>query len=265
MPHLEKKIQLLQSHLLSLKKFAIGYSGGVDSTFLVNFAYESGCDVYAVTFSTELISSSEIGEAYDHIHDNIKHDVIDLSVLAHEIISNNPIDRCYHCKLYLFQKLKERALDSGYRYILEGSNSDDSSDYRPGTQALKELDIISPLRDAGLTKNDIRELSKRKGYQTWNKPANPCLATRIPYDKPVTEEKLQRIDKAEKFIKDAGITVVRVRDHDTIARIEVENESFTKILEMRTALTDYLISLGYSYVTLDLLGYSMGSFNKTIT
>lgn len=179
----------------------------------------------------------------------------------------NPKNRCYYCKKELFTKINNLALENGVRYVFDGSNLDDTGDYRPGMVAAKELNVISPLKEAGLTKNDIRELSKELGLPTWDKPSFACLSSRFPYGNKITLPKLTMVDKAEQFLLNSGITQVRVRHHGEIARIEVaptEREKFYN-QEFMDRVGNEFKNIGFTYVTLDLLGYRTGSMNETLS
>jgi uncharacterized protein len=178
----------------------------------------------------------------------------------------NPPDRCYHCKKSLYQKLGDMAGEHGIDVVLDGSNEDDLGDHRPGLRALKDLGISSPLMEAGLTKADIRALSKLADLPTWNKPSRACLASRFPYGSRITEEKLERVGRAEEFLLDRGCRQVRVRDHFPIARIEVEPDDIPIVLDdsFRQEIVDEFQQLGYLYVTLDLKGFRSGSMNAML-
>ena len=194
------------------------------------------------------------------------HIVIDSEELEIEGFAQTPVDRCYHCKKELFGKIRAIAEELGISNVADGSNLDDLNDYRPGMRALKELGAVSPLKAAGMTKGDIRTLSREMGLPTWNKPAFACLASRFPYGQTITKEKLNRIDRAEQFLLDRGFTQLRVRCHDDVARIEVPAEDRARFLDDAFAKEVYSTfqSFGFAYVSLDLLGYRMGSMNETL-
>ncbi len=176
----------------------------------------------------------------------------------------NPARRCYFCKRDLFTRLIELASTRGYGAVASGANADDTGDFRPGLSAGSELGVVNPLMAAGLTKADIRELSRQMGLATWDKPAMACLASRIPYDSPITPQRLARIEQAENFLRDLGFTQLRVRDHDKLARIEVDAAEFGRLLEAAAKVTAYFKTLGYTYITMDLAGFRSGSGNEVL-
>lgn len=248
----------------------IAYSGGVDSSLLLAVAIEvlGKENVLAVTLESELSTPQEIEIAIKVAQQlQAPHLVIPVNDLSQpNFISNNP-DRCYHCKKYRFKILKNLALENNLNYIVEGSNMDDLSDYRPGQRAAAELAIKSPLQDAGLTKDEIRLLARQMNLPVWNKPSQPCLATRIPYGALITREALERIKKAEEILQSIlGHNLIRVRHHENIARLEVPTQDFIKIIEPDTAkiINQELRNIGYTYVTLDIYGYRQGSLNETL-
>lgn len=265
-PEIEEKYNFLIDNLKRLENVAIAFSGGVDSTFLIYAAKQAlGNKVLAITVTTDYIPKWEVKEAIDFTKkQEIKHQVENLAFK--ESLRENPENHCYLCKHHIFKTLLEITKEKQIPYLLEGTNSDDLGDYRPGMKALKELDVISPLLENNFTKKDIRTLSAHFGLETWDKPAYACLLSRIPYDTKVTKEKLERIEHAEKFLMDLGFRAVRVRDHDTVARIEVSPKDFSEICNSETAkrISEKLKSFGYQYVSLDLQGYRMGSLNETI-
>ncbi|MBR1384649.1 MAG: ATP-dependent sacrificial sulfur transferase LarE, partial [Ruminococcus sp.] len=176
----------------------------------------------------------------------------------------NPKNRCYLCKSELFKKIVGIARDNGIEQVVEGSNVDDEGDYRPGLIAIKEQGILSPLRHAGLTKAEIRELSKKMDLPTWSKQSFACLASRFPYGEEINETKLSMVDKAEQLLLDLGLSQVRVRIHGTLARIEVDSSGFDVVLREKKRIADSFKSYGFDYVSLDLQGYRMGSMNETL-
>lgn len=182
-----------------------------------------------------------------------------------DFVANSP-DRCYHCKKTLFGRLTKLAEEFGFAKVVEGSNFSDLDDYRPGFKAVEQFSILSPLKDARLTKEDIRALSRKMNLPTWDKPAAPCLSSRIPYGSTITKEKLVRIERAESYLRRLGLTVLRVRDHDDVARIEVPPEQIAWLLDesRRVEITEKLKSYGYQYVTVDLLGFRSGSMNEVL-
>ncbi|MBX4260082.1 ATP-dependent sacrificial sulfur transferase LarE [Clostridium estertheticum] len=266
---LEMKFQKLKDSIQGLKSVAIAYSGGVDSTFLLKVAADVlGNKVIAITAKSTTYPEREFKEAVKYIGDiGAKHIVIISEELEIEGFAKNPIDRCYFCKKELFSKVRKVADDNNINAVLDGSNADDVSDYRPGMKAANELRVISPLKDAFLTKDNIRELSKRLGLPTWNKPAFACLSSRFPYGNEITVEKLSMVEKAEQFLLDLGFRQIRVRHHGDIARVEVNAQERDKFFstEMMDKVANELKSIGFKYVTLDLLGYRTGSMNEVLS
>lgn len=209
----------------------------------------------------------EFREAMDIVNKwSIKYIVIISEELDIEGFSANPVNRCYFCKKEIFTKIREVARDNGVQYVADGSNFDDLSDYRPGMMAIRELQVISPLMESGLTKDDIRTLSREIGLPTWDKPAFACLASRFPYGQEITAEKLAMVDKAEQYLLNLGFRQVRVRHHGEIARIEVACNERQKFFNERILDKTYaeLKAIGFTYIALDLKGYRMGSMNENI-
>ncbi|MBU3179213.1 ATP-dependent sacrificial sulfur transferase LarE [Clostridium estertheticum] len=266
---LEMKFQKLKDSIQGLGSVAIAYSGGVDSTFLLKVAADVlGNKVIAITAKSTTYPEREFKEAVKYIGDiGAKHIVIISEELEIEGFAKNPIDRCYFCKKELFSKVRKVADDNNINAVLDGSNADDVSDYRPGMKAANELKVISPLKDAGLTKDNIRELSKRLGLPTWNKPAFACLSSRFPYGNEITVEKLSMVERAEQFLLDLGFRQIRVRHHGDIARVEVNAQERNKFFstEMMDKVANELKNIGFKYVTLDLLGYRTGSMNEVLS
>ncbi|GEA33709.1 ATP-dependent sacrificial sulfur transferase LarE [Clostridium diolis] len=266
---LQEKYKLLKDIIRKKGSAAIAFSGGVDSTFLLKVTKEVlGDNLLAITATSSTYPKRELNEAIKYAEDiQVKHVIISSEELEIEGFASNPKNRCYYCKKELYTKINNIALNNGISYVFDGSNLDDTGDYRPGMQAAKELDVISPLKEAGLTKNDIRELSKSLGLPTWNKPSFACLSSRFPYGNKITLSKLNMVDKAEQLLLDIGITQVRVRHHGEIARIEVdpsEREKFFNI-DIMNHIGNELRKIGFTYVTLDLLGYRTGSMNETLS
>ncbi|HEY8463760.1 MAG TPA: ATP-dependent sacrificial sulfur transferase LarE [Bacillota bacterium] len=264
----EVKLVNLKAYLQSLGSVAVAYSGGVDSTFLLKLAsVVLGDRVLAVIARSPIFPQREFREAQDFVVRNgIRHFSFTVDELAMEEFAANPVNRCYFCKKKLFSTIKAIAAKQHLQYVAEGSNQDDSSDYRPGLQAVAELGVVSPLREIGFTKQEIRQLSHELGLPTWNKPSFACLASRFPYGEPITSEKLAMVDQAEQFLLDRGFTQVRVRYHGTVARIEILPAEFDRLRETvdRLEINNYLKELGFKYVTLDLQGYRTGSMNETL-
>ena len=259
------KLETLKSILAEMESVLISYSGGVDSTFLLKVASDVLKDkAIAVTASSEIHSSKELEEAKKNAKMlGVRHFVINTNELDNENFVSNTPERCYYCKKELFYKLIELAKQYGLNYVIDGSNYDDESDFRPGMKAASEFGIKSPLKDGKLTKEEIRLLSKEMNLPTWDKPSFPCLSTRFPYGTKITREKLVRIESAEDFLARFGIRQLRVRDHGDIARIEVLKEDMHIFLDnaISREITDKFNALGYMYITLDIQGYRTGSMN----
>ena len=263
---MDKKLKKLKQVLSEAKSALIAFSGGVDSTFLLSIAKEVLADkILAVTAKADIFPSYETREAKE-IADStgVNHIFLETAQLQATNFVNNPPDRCYICKKILFTNLLKIAKENNLNCVLDGSNYDDLSDYRPGAQAALELGIKSPLQEVKLTKAEIRMLSEKMGLKTWDKPPLACLATRIPYGEMITKEKLKRIDQAETFLLQLGTKGMRVRDHNDIARIEVTKEDIPRLLDPNCAdkIVVHLKRLGYTYITVDLEGYRTGSLNE---
>ena len=265
---LDEKFNKLKESLKQMDRVIIAFSGGVDSTFLLKTASMSGLSrVLAVTGLSESIPEEEVSFAERTADSlNITHRKIITEELKDRNYADNPPDRCYYCKKELFGKLREIAEEENFPYILDGTNADDAADWRPGKRAAKEEGVLSPLLDVGLGKTEIRELSRSLELPTWDKPATPCLSSRFPYGQKITAEALGRINKAESFIRKFGIKELRVRNHSDTARIEVLPEDFPKLMDNGTKeqIIDYLKSLGFKYITLDLQGFRSGSANEAL-
>jgi uncharacterized protein len=263
----EKKAKLYQI-LSDLGGCVVGFSGGVDSTYLLAAAIEVlGARAVAVSASSETYPEREMREAIKLAKSfNCTHHIVISEELDIPGFSDNPPNRCYYCKTELFSKLREVADAEGLPYVVDGSNLDDRSDYRPGRQAAAEQGVRSPLDEAGLTKDDIRKLSNEMNLPTWDKPAFACLSSRFPYGDQITREKVAQVGKAEEFLMELGLRTLRVRHHDNVARIELGPEDFDKVVNgLRDEVVNKVKEAGYSYVALDLQGYRTGAMNEVLT
>lgn len=263
---LDSKFHRLRELIQSLESVVIAYSGGVDSSFLASVAFEIlGKRVLAVTAESCLYPRQELKEAKDLAREmGIPHESFPLESLEIPEISQNLPERCYYCKKKLFGKLWNIARDKKYKHVADGSNFEDENDDRPGMKAAEEMKIQSPLKIAGLTKPEIRSLSKYRGLRTWNKPSMACLASRFPYKVSLSPEKLSQVENAEKFLQTLGLNQLRVRHHGKIARIEIHPKEMNFFVQrkQRERIVRELKKLGFIYVSLDLGGYQSGSMNE---
>ncbi|MCL2807279.1 MAG: ATP-dependent sacrificial sulfur transferase LarE [Coriobacteriia bacterium] len=263
---LQEKESLLRSNLQAYGSVAIALSGGVDSTLLLDVAHEVlGQRAVAITATMASFPARELSVAMSFCSERgIPHSLMEFDELAVEGFASNPPERCYLCKRGLLTAMLALASKLGFEVLAEGSNLDDDFDYRPGAKAVRELGVASPLKEAGFTKADIRKLAKFRGLAAWDKPAFACLSTRLPSGTPLTKELLRRIDEAEQCILSTGARQVRVRIHENLARIEVDEESMLLLMERpaRQQVVAALQALGFDNITLDLQGYRTGSMNE---
>ena len=265
---LKAKYEKLNTYLAGKQPLAVAFSAGVDSTFLLKAAHDVlGGGVIAVTAKPYSFPDREYAEAEAFCKaEGIRQLTARVNEFEIEGYSQNPPNRCYLCKKTLFSRMMELAKEAGAQYIAEGSNMDDLGDYRPGLQAIKELQVLSPLREAGLYKQDIRDLSRQLGLPTWEKPSYACLATRFVYGEEITPEKIGMVDRAEQLLLDLGFRQMRVRVHGDLARIEVHEQELARLMsdEVRTKVYGSLQEYGFRYISADLKGYRTGSMNEAL-
>ncbi len=245
----------------------VAFSGGVDSSLLLKLACdaakETGKNVYGIFLYTMLHPAKEAKEAQKLAREmGAGFRILEIDELQGAGIEDNPVDRCYRCKRHLFKEIQTKAEELGVSRILEGTNEDDLHVYRPGIRAVRELGIISPLAEAGLTKAEVRKMAEEYGISTANKPSTPCLATRFPYGTPISYTEMRKVEKGETFLRNLGLYNVRLRVHGELVRIEVDLRDLSLITERRKEVTEFLKKLGYAYITLDLEGFCSGSMDR---
>lgn len=251
---------------LTKENTAVAFSGGVDSSLLLKLlcikAKSRGTLVYAIAAHTELHPSEDLEIAKRVAEESgAAFTVLKLQELKEADIVNNPVDRCYRCKKLLFKEIKRKAEELGAKVLIEGTNLDDTKVYRPGLKAIEELGIKSPLKDAGLTKKEIRKLAEAYDISVADRPSTPCLATRFPYGAVLSPEKMKKVEQGEAFLRELGLYNVRLRVHGETARIEVDEKDMPKLLESRKEVVEFLKGLGYWYITLDMEGFRSGSMD----
>lgn len=268
MKRAEEKLARLKEILREMDRALVAFSGGVDSTFLLKVAHmELGGRVLAVTAASETLPRAEMEEAEELARGmGVAHRIINTQELKRPGFEDNPPERCYMCKTELFEKLSALARETGHEYVLDGSNMDDTGDWRPGTKAAREHGVRSPLQEAGLNKEEIRALSRRMGLPTWEKQSFACLSSRFPYGDKITVEKLSQVDQAENLLRSLDFKQFRVRHHGDIARLELGPEDFQRLFSdgLMEEVTKGIKALGFFYVTLDLEGFRSGSMNEPL-
>jgi uncharacterized protein len=253
------KLKNIEKRLIKLSSFAVAFSGGVDSTFLLAVAKRvNPKQLLAIIVSSQFVPEREIAAAKRIASDlSVPHVCLEVDILENEAVVRNTTQRCYHCKKQMFSRIKQTAEKRGIMSLLHGVNLDDLNEFRPGLRAAKELGFLSPLADEGFTKTDIRNVSRQLGLDTWDKPSQSCLATRIPHDVMIRREDLIMVDTAEAFLQDLGFEKVRVRYHGTSARIEVDPGRIDCILKLaiRQEISKKFQALGFAHTSIDLDGY----------
>ncbi|HLL50081.1 MAG TPA: ATP-dependent sacrificial sulfur transferase LarE [Thermomicrobiales bacterium] len=262
----EQKERHLSTLLVEMESVLISFSGGVDSSYLLKIAHGAlGSNAVAATGLSQTYAAEEMADAEVVAKEiGAEHVLVDTAELTDPRYADNTHQRCFFCKSELYSRLAELAQSRGLRYVVDGSNSDDLDDFRPGMRAARDLGVRSPLQEVGLTKSEIRHLSERLGLPTWDKPAMACLSSRFDYGDPITVEKLRQVADAESAVRKLGFRGFRVRHHDDIARLEVPRDQFPRAVELAEELVEALRSAGYRHGVLDLAGYRSGSTNEVL-
>jgi len=266
---MSEKLNKLEILLKSYKKVIVAFSGGIDSSFLLYFCVKflGKENVLAVTGVSETYTKDEFNfsrEFSDKL--GVKLVVVETNEFNDPNFFNNPKERCYYCKSELYSTVTKISAEEKIEIILDGTTASDAGDYRPGKKAAREHSVKSPLVEVGFLKEEIREILKENNLSFWNKPANPCLASRVPYNNKITKDKLLQIEKGERFLRSVGFNIVRVRHHSEVARIEIPENEIDLFLkkDLREKILGYFKSLGFTWITLDLQGYRTGSLNEIL-
>ncbi len=261
----QKELQLAES-LTGMESVLVSFSGGVDSSYLLKIAFDTlGKNAIAATGLSQTYAPEEMDDARAVAGDiGVEHVIVDTAELTDPRYADNSHQRCFFCKNELYSRLTAVAKSRGIRVVIDGSNADDLDDFRPGMRAARDLGVRSPLQEVGLGKDEIRELSRRHGLRTWDKPAVACLSSRFEYGDPITVEKLRKVAAAESAIRELGFRGFRVRHHDRLARLEIPREQFASAIEQADELVEAVQGAGYRHVVLDLAGYRSGSMNEVL-